>query len=83
MTCNFGCITYFFQKRAQIFIWEEIMANGEKGSDRRETKAGMLGKDYESSARVEREDKTENKPETTPKIGKHKAEGEHGDKPLH
>lgn len=59
------------------------MTNAKQGSDKRETKAGTLGDDYDSSARAEREEKAENKPETTPKISKNKAEGDHGDKPLH
>lgn len=59
------------------------MTQTKQGSKKRQTKAGMLGKDSDSSARAEQENTAQNKSETTPKISKEKAEGQHGDKPLH
>jgi len=59
------------------------MTSKKKGSADRETKAGMLEKNGDS-ANVETEPaESKNNRQTTPKISKEKAEGQHDDKPVH
>lgn len=59
------------------------MASEKQGSRKTETKAGFLGKDSDSSANAEKETTPDKDYETTPKISKQQAEGQHGDKPVH
>ena len=54
-----------------------------KDSRKSQTKAGMLGKKGSQTASEKDKTATEKDSENTPKISKEKAEGDHGDKPLH
>jgi hypothetical protein len=54
-----------------------------KSSKKSQTKAGMLGKKGTQGANEEDKTTTEKDSENTPKISKEKAEGDHGDRPIH
>ncbi|HLM03139.1 MAG TPA: hypothetical protein VK400_18955 [Pyrinomonadaceae bacterium] len=60
------------------------MTEEKKKNRKRETKAGMLGKNNKQTATTGKaKTRSEKKPENTPKISKEKAEDRTSDKPLH
>ena len=54
-----------------------------KDSEKIQTKAGMLGKKGSQTEKEKDQIKSKKEAESTPKISKHEAEGQHDDKPIH
>jgi hypothetical protein len=59
------------------------MADHKNKSAKRETKAGMLGKNSDSEAEVEKKRSTDDNRDETPKSSKKQIDRQSEDKPLH
>jgi hypothetical protein len=59
------------------------MTKEKKDDTKRQTKAGMMKENDSRTGSEKGETAAEKDSESTPKMSKEKAEGHHGDKPLH